>query len=208
MEKHDTSKERIIEASWQEFVDRGYDGARMQRIADNAGVNKAMIYYYFSSKDVLFEQLLKTIFEKFFGNFLEQLYLEDMTLEEILRSFVDKHIDFLQKNPILPKVIIRELHSYNPITSKITKKIFANMILGVIPQVDKKMKSAIAAGEIRNVSSMQTIWSVAGMNLFFFFMKPLLELVIEANELDEVEVLEERKKAIIDLLLYGLLPRD
>ncbi len=208
MEKHDTSKERIIEASWQEFVDRGYDGARMQRIADNAGVNKAMIYYYFTSKDSLFESLLKSIFEKFFGVFFSEIAFDDLTMEELVRAFVEKHIEFLQKNPQLPKVIIRELHNNNPITGKITRKIFASLILQVFQKVDEKVRVAKDAGEIRDIDAMQTIWSIAGMNLFFFFMKPLLVLVLEAFDLEEDKVLEERKLAIIDLLLYGILPRE
>lgn len=208
MEKPDTSKEKILQASWDEFVDMGYSGARMQRIADKAGVNKAMIYYYFSSKDSLFENLLKTTFEKFFSVIFADNRYEDMSFEQLVREFVDRHIEFLQKNPQIPKVLIRELHSKNPITTKVIRKLFVKLISGIIEQVKIIFNAAIEKGEIRPVDPMQTMWNIAGMNLFFFFLKPVLELLIREMDLEEEQVLQERKQAIVDMILYGLVPRE
>ena len=208
MDKPDTSKEKILQASWDEFVDMGYSGARMQRIADNAGVNKAMIYYYFSSKDALFESLLKTTFEKFFSVIFADNRYEDMSFEQLIREFVDRHIDFLQKNPQVPKVLIRELHSKNPITTKVIRKLFVRLISGILGQVKTIFNSAMEKGEIRPVDPMQTMWNIAGMNLFFFFLKPVLEMLLQELNLEEEQVLQERKEAIVDLILYGLVPRE
>ena len=69
MEQSENTREKIIKVAFQVFVEKGYDGARMQEIAEKAGVNKAMIYYYFNSKELLFEKIITETLDSFFQRF-------------------------------------------------------------------------------------------------------------------------------------------
>jgi len=103
---------RIFNAASEVFEEKGYTGARMQEIADRAGINKALLHYYFRTKEQLFravfQVLLKKMFEKTFS-----IFAREITFKEKLRLFLDEHIEFLLKNPKLPIFVLNEL-SQNP----------------------------------------------------------------------------------------------
>jgi len=203
----ENSKEKIIAAAWQVFVDKGYDGARMQEIADLAGINKAMIYYYFKSKDELFEGILSDTFQRFFTGFFEMMDLQTTSVTEFIPAFVDAHVDFLAQNPNLPKLLIREIHGSNPAIQRVLHHFFSELITELSTKVLINIDDAAKRGEIRPVDPMQTIFNVLGLNIMFFTMRPVINVFMEKFPINETELLTRRKEAIKDLLLYGLLPR-
>jgi len=207
MDNQDTTREKILTASREVFVEKGYDGARMHEIATRAGVNKAMIYYYFSSKDALFESILKESFKRFFNSFFEMTNMIDMEIDKLITTFIHAHIDFLAQNPYLPKIIIREIHVSNPVTHKVIHEFFDLELKNIIKELEYKIVQASVKGEIRQVDAMQTLWNVVALNLFYFMMKPILNVFFVEQNVDENELLTKRKKAITDLVLNGLLPR-
>ncbi len=207
MDIQDTTREKVITAAREVFVEKGYDGARMHEIAAKAGVNKAMIYYYFNSKDALFESILKESFKRFFVAFFALKNIVDMEIDELIAAFIHAHIDFLAQNPYLPKIIIREIHGSNPVVNKVIHEFFDNEFGNIIHKFEQKIVQASAKGEIRQVDAVQTMWNVAAMNLFYFMMKPILNVFFVNKEIDENELLTKRKQAVTDLVLNGLLPR-
>jgi len=88
------TKEKIFMAASEIFEEKGYSGARMQEIADRAGINKALLHYYFRSKDQLFKAvfivLLKKMFEK-----ITSILREDLTFKEKIKKFLDENIEFM-----------------------------------------------------------------------------------------------------------------
>lgn len=106
------TQQKIFRAATEVFEEKGFAAARMQEIADRAGINKALLHYYFRSKDQLFravfQVLLKKMFEKIFS-----IFREDISFKEKIRRFYDQHIDFLMKNPDLPIFLLNEM-SRNP----------------------------------------------------------------------------------------------
>ncbi|MBN2412051.1 TetR/AcrR family transcriptional regulator [candidate division KSB1 bacterium] len=207
MDIQDTTREKILKAAREVFVEKGYDGARMHEIAARAGVNKAMIYYYYSSKDALFESILKESLKRFFDSFFELPDIVDMEAEKLITAFIHAHIDFLAQNPYLPKMIIREIHGSNPVTYKVIQECFDLELGKIIHKFEQKISNASASGEIRSVDAIQTMWNVAAMNLFHFIMKPVINVFFMNKKIDENELLTKRKQAITDLVLNGLLPR-
>jgi len=207
METQDTTREKILIAARDVFVERGYDGARMHEIAARADVNKAMIYYYYNSKDALFESILKDSFKRFFAYFLVLKNIADMDIEKLIAAIIHAHIDFLEQNPYLPKIIFREIHSNNPVTSKVIREFFNQGFGEIVTQFVDKIDRASGNGNIRPVDSIQTIWNVVAMNLFYFMMKPIISVFSDRLNMDEKELLTRRKQAITDLVLNGLLPR-
>src|SRR5665647_861310 len=103
------TEEKIFEAATEVFIEKGMDGARMQDIASYAGINKALLHYYYRTKDQLFnavfEMILKQILKKF-----APVFDDTLTLEEKIRFFFKEHIAFLQANPRLPGFLLNEVN--------------------------------------------------------------------------------------------------
>ena len=99
--KKDTTEEKILDAAQTVFTRKGMDGARMQEIANEAGINKALLHYYFRSKQKLFEAIFKQVFKQIFPDIKAFIHSE-IPLEKKLGIFVEKYIDLLMKNPFLP----------------------------------------------------------------------------------------------------------
>ena len=207
MSIHDNTKERIKTAAWEVFVEKGRDGARMQEIADRAGANKAMIYYYFTSKDILFEEIIKDIFKQLISNVKLSVLKQDHKPEDIVRIMVDTYIDLLENHPYLARVMTRELLSENPIIKKIIKSLFETEGFDLPTEFVHIIILNSQSGAIRQVDPIQTILSFLGMCLFYFIAKPVIVDVWGMQQADEEKFIKKRKEAITDLILHGLLPR-
>jgi TetR/AcrR family transcriptional regulator len=142
--KQDT--ESIIkEAAKEIFLQKGYDGARMQDIADKTGFNKALLHYYFRSKENLFD----VIFFEQFGKMIKQVkegLKGEMNLHDKIEFFVDNYISMLEKNPYLPLFVINEL-SRNP--DRFVDKIKSFKIHATAASMVSMMMDAMEDGVIK-----------------------------------------------------------
>jgi AcrR family transcriptional regulator len=207
MTETESTREKIKIAATAVLVERGYDGARMQEIADRAGANKAMIYYYFSSKDALFEAILTETFSQLFGMFGNIMNVPMTNPRELLPQLVHIHLNFLRENHQLIRLLAREIHSGNPIAEKVIQQLFSQSARPFVDNIGKKIALAGKVGLIRQVNPKQTIWNLVALNLFIFITQPILQTAWPEDFADMDHLLAEREEAIVDLLLYGLLPR-
>ncbi len=99
----------ILEAAKKVFQSKGMDGARMQEIADEAKINKAMLHYYYRSKQLLFEAVFINAFELLAPQ-LNAILNDDSSIEKKVRNFTSNYISFIIKHPYLPSFIIQELN--------------------------------------------------------------------------------------------------
>lgn len=104
-DKEKLTEDKIAEAAREVFVEKGMDGARMQEIADRAGINKALLHYYFRSKEKLFNFIAGKLLSRV-GNMFSQIMKEGVSIEEKLTCFADTYIDILLENPFLPNFIL------------------------------------------------------------------------------------------------------
>ena len=100
-----TTKEKIIQGATDVFLKKGYTGARMQEIADNCGLNKALLHYHFGTKEVLFKAILTTAFMKLMPMVFASLN-SDKPLREKLETTVSLYFDGISKNPALPLFVM------------------------------------------------------------------------------------------------------
>jgi TetR/AcrR family transcriptional regulator len=200
MKKKDHEQERkIMEAAKQVFHKRGYFGARMQDIADEAGINKAMLHYYFRSKDNIFEAVFQEAIGKVFGKIMSSFAI-DGSMEEKLEAFADSYIDLLLSEPYIPAFVIHEIN-HNPerikrfLSEKITidPKILVNMI-----------NADVAQGKIRDIDPVQIILTLISSAIFPFIGKPILMELFKINEDEFISLMQERKKIIPEIILSGI----
>lgn len=201
MVKDKNTEQRIFEAARTVFQQKGLAGARMQEIADEAGINKALLHYYFRSKDKLFEAILNEVF----GNIvkgLEGLFSCEMSVMERFRAIVEIYSDNLLKNPHLPIFIINEINN-NPekIVSMLNEKV-VNHMKNFMMQMFFEMNE----GKIRQVDPFQLLMSVLGMVIFPFAAFPAIKGIASKNGMPVDTFLNDRKQIIIGFIENILKP--
>ena len=199
-ENEKLTEEKIFEAATDVFVEKGLDGARMQDIADHAGINKALLHYYFRTKDKLFNAVFEMIAKKIFKKFAP-VFDETLTLEEKIRFFFKEHISFLQANPRLPGFLLNEVNRNPARIKKLLNNIdFNNIWL----QLYKQHKNELRKYNISQETLPQIMISMAAMSVFPFAARGILEGVLDKMGLDFNEYMEERKTFAADFVINAL----
>jgi TetR/AcrR family transcriptional regulator len=197
-----TTRQKVLTAAISEFASNGFAGARVDRIAEQAGVNKAMIYYHFSSKEGLHSAVLEHLVMGMVSQ-LRQSADAAESLEDLLSRFAEVHISIFHRTPQMRQIILRELADGNP---RSLKKLSDAISKAGLPQrIVEKFSKGQASGEIRNINIRQTFISWIAMNAGYFLMAPLLDPVWGIT--DREAFVTERRKAVIDLYLNGVKAR-
>ena len=121
MDKIENTEEKILEAAKQVFQIKGLAGARMQEIADVAGINKALLHYYFRTKEKLFTVIFRFALKELQPQVIGILN-SDLSLEDKIRAFVEKYLNIIKKNPSLPQFVINQLNQNPDSFDKIFEK--------------------------------------------------------------------------------------
>lgn len=198
--KKDNTEEKILNAAQTVFIRKGMDGARMQEIADEAGINKALLHYYFRTKEKLFNAIFKTVFSRIFPNLMTMVH-SDLPLEEKLGVFIDKYIDLLQKNPFLPTFILKEMNRNPEFLATIIK---GN---GVNPnEIFSMFEKEMNAGKIRKMDPRDLLVNMLGLSIFPIAAGPLLSIMFfENDKIAYNEFIEKRKITIKEFILNSIL---
>ena len=194
------TEEKIFEAATEVFVEKGMDGARMQDIADHAGINKALLHYYYRTKDGLFNAVFEKIAGQMFKKFAP-IFDENLSLEEKLRFFFREHITFMQKNPKLPLFILNEFHRNPGRIRKVVQKIDINKLWTVL---EAQHKEELKNYNITRETIPQFMTTVAGMSVFPFAARPVIANIMEKMGYDFDQYIEERKEYAPDFIINAL----
>ena len=130
-EQEQTTEEKILEAASEVFTEKGFAGTRTRDIAEEAGINLALLNYYFRSKEKLFEQVMKVKMVLLFGQIVPILTNEKTNLEEKIDLVSNKYFEILSKNPNLPLFVLSEMQKKNSEVKSIipVNKIFKNSVI-------------------------------------------------------------------------------
>jgi TetR/AcrR family transcriptional regulator len=194
------TEEKIFEAATDVFVEKGMDGARMQDIATHAGINKALLHYYFRTKDQLFNK----VFEKIAGKMIHKfapVFDEKLSLEEKLRFFFKAHISFMQENPRLPGFIITEINR-NP--ARIKKLISTIEFKKVWMMLYEQHKDELAKYNITEENLPQVMTTIVSISIFPFAARGILEGIFQNMGIDFDKYIEERKEFAADFVINAL----
>jgi TetR/AcrR family transcriptional regulator len=195
------TEERIFDAATDVFLDKGMDGARMQDIADRASINKALLHYYYRSKDKLFNAVFEKIAEKVFSKFAPVLN-ENLTLEEKIRFFYREHITFLQKNPRLPAFILNEINRNPSRIRKILKNFDINKIWFIL---EEQHRDELAKYNITPEQIPQLMTTIASISVFPFAARGIIEGFFEKLDIKFDDYLEERKEYAADFVIKAII---
>jgi TetR/AcrR family transcriptional regulator len=198
--KKDSTEEKILEAAKNVFVTKGMDGARMQEIADEAGINKALLHYYFRSKERLFEAIFSEIIKFAFPK-LTQILLSDIPMIPKIELVIDAYMNLLIKHPFIPGFLIKEMNRDPSGLFKLVVK------FGLNPQnIADKIQEAMDRGEIIKMDPRHLAVNVVSMCVFPFAARPILSFVIFKDDTKALEAFyaeraEVIKKFVIDAIV-------
>jgi len=197
--KDENTEGQILEAAKNVFQSKGMDGARMQEIADKAGINKAMLHYYYRSKQLLFEAVFKNAFSLLAPQ-LNTILNDDSSIEEKIRNFTSNYISFIIKHPYLPNFIIQELNR-NP---EFVLKLKENKGFPNLEKFKKQVKNAIENGLIKPISPEQLFINILGLNVFPFVAKPLIMALINSDDKTYTQLMEDRKTEVSNFIINSI----
>jgi TetR/AcrR family transcriptional regulator len=194
------TEEKIFEAATDVFVDKGMDGARMQDIAIHAGINKALLHYYFRTKDQLFNAVFEMIAKKILRKFAP-VFDENLSLEAKIRFFFKEHIAFLQENPKLPAFILNEINR-NPAR---IKKLLNNVEFESLwKKLHDQHKDELTKYNITEANMPQIMISIAALSVFPFAARGLIEVILAKIGIDFNKYIEERKEFAAEFVIKAI----
>ena len=181
----------------------------MQEIAEEAGVNQALLHYYFRSKD----GLSAAVFREAAGRLLPAVFRvlgSDVSLEEKVEQFVHLYIDTVRQSPFMPGYIISELHHHpERLTELMSDAAGAQpqvIARGFLARLDAQLKERAAAGTMRPIAPEQFLVNLLGLAVFPFIARPLLNRVIGVDDAAFERLLDERRRDLPAFILNALRP--
>ena len=197
------TEDKIFDAATSVFEEKGMDGARMQDIANKAGINKALLHYYFRTKDRLFEAVFQKVAARMLTKFAP-VFEKNLTLEEKIRFFFKEHITFLQENPRLPAFILHEINRNPERVKKLLKKVDFNMLW---EKLVEQHKEELHKYNITMETIPQIMTSIAAISVFPFAARGILEGIFENLGVSFDSYVDERKEFAADFVIGALRAR-
>ena len=194
------TEQKIIEAAEQEFLRKGFDGARTTSIAAKAGVTHAMFHYYFRTKEKIFEKIISQKLELLTNLIMESISIKYFSLEEKLKRIIDIHIDFVSENPELPGFLVREIFN-NPERFEILKERFETFAPLLIQNLQKELNKGIEDGKYRKVDARMLLIDIISLNIFPYMASPLINSILSGFMENKEEFKELRKKENLETIM-------
>ena len=193
------TEEQIFDAASRVFQRRGYAGARMQEIADEAQINKSMLHYYFRSKDKLFQKVYQREMGRFFPVIFKVLGSEN-PLDTKVEQLIDAYYAFLSDNPRMAQFVIHEMNQHPDRFQKFIRE----KDIRPPERFAEQVKEEVRKGRMDDVEPRQLLISIVGITLFPFIARTMVETLFELNEQQFLQFMEERKAFLANFILNGI----
>lgn len=191
MELNTETEQKIIVSAERLFYQKGKAGCSMQDIADDAGINRTLLNYYFRSKDQLFEAVFRKALGSFVPNMAAMLH-SDISFEEYVPNLIGTVIDTMIENPQIPIFVLQELSSNPERMPQIIKE------MGIDPSI--AMKKMADEGQVPIVLGMdprQVILNMLSLCIFPFAARSVVTEILYNGDSDAyIEAMKERKKML------------
>ena len=192
VKKDQSTEEKILTAAKKVFVRSGMTGARMQDIADEAGINKAMLHYYFRNKEKLFEVIFREAAAKLFPK-LNLVFESDLSLFEKIERFTVQYIDVILENPYLPLFVLNEINrDPEAFLSHIWQRENMPRPEKFLDQIEREIKK----GNIKRISPLQLLLNLISLCIFPFMARPMFQIHLGVDDLQFRNLMQQRKTEV------------
>jgi TetR/AcrR family transcriptional regulator len=196
-------RERIITAAKKSFAEKGFSAVGIREIAKHAGINSATLYHYFKNKDELYAAVLEKTFEQILSIMEEITLLPREMFDQgtIIRESIYRYMDFLNDNRDFIKIMIHELNLESDLISKISQRHYKGFFSLTGDFITRQQE--MAGEDVDRKDVKQFLISGIGLCIIHFLTAPIFE-ALEGEDQLTPEKLEERKEAIVDIILNGV----
>lgn len=193
----------ILNTARKHFVRKGFAGTRMQEIADEAKINKALLHYYFRSKAKLYEEVIDATLNTLIPSLVAAMG-QSGSFAERLKRIIEAYITKLIKHPDIPIFIISELSQRQEnFIGKIKKRTeFIPAVQSFILQMSIEMEEGI----IRKMPPMHLFLNIVGLIVFPFIAKPIFQTVLNVEQNEFEDLMRERKEVVMEFVVAALKP--
>jgi len=196
------SRAAILQAAIREFSREGVAGARTDAIARAAGVNKALLYYYFKDKETLYAAVLDQVFEGL-SQSVQKALSSDLPPREKLLAYVGAHFDYIASHPLYPRItqgeMMRAARGAAPQLKRIAKQYFVPLFRKVAAVIAEGQ----ATGDFRPVDPLHFVPSMIAIIVFPFTNAPVLRMVAGVDPYAS-ELVAARRVAVMDFISAAL----
>lgn len=200
--KETNTEQIILDAAEAEFLEKGYGKSRTTEIAKRAGVNHAMLHYYFRTKEHLFEVVFQKK-AKVMSEVLMISFREDLPFLEKIKKGIEDHFDFIKANPRLPNFIFNEI-MYDEKLKAIFKSIIKEKVTNVLAELKSEIDREVTKGTIRPTEPYDLIFNMLSLNVFVFIRAPIVTGIMDMGEKEFSAFLEHRKQLNVEMILNQL----
>ena len=202
----DGSEQRILDAADAVFVRRGTDGARMQEIAEEAGVNKALLHYYYRTKDGLAQAVFRRVASAFMPVIIETM-ASDLSLEAKAEKVVQHYLEVFGRRPYLPGYLISEVTHHPgrlpPLFAAIAGTQFKKRVLTKLSQqIDERVR----AGTLAPIAPEQFLVNIVSLCVFPFAARPILMVALGLDAKGFERFIAQRREALPPFVARALRP--
>ena len=197
--KDRNTEEKILNAAKNVFQQKGMDGTRMQEIANEAGINKAMLHYYYRSKQLLFEAVFNNAFSLLAPQ-LNKILNDDSSIEHKIKNFTSNYISFISKHPYLPNFIIQELNRNPGFILKLKEnKGFPN-----IEKFKDQVQLEVENGTLKPIKGEQLFINILALSIFPFVATPLIKAFANIDDTTFKKLMSERKIEVANFIINSI----
>lgn len=198
-DKQKETEEQIFEAAQRIFQRSGYAGARMQEIADEAGINKSMLHYYYRSKDKLFQAVFQEGLKSLFPLILKVLNA-DMALRPKVEKLVETYYDLLLANPHLPQFVIHEMNQH----PERFREFVQSQGVRVPEKFIHQIQAEVASGSMKEINAVEFIINIVSLCLFPFVAHNMVEVIFDMDDSAFRAFIKRRKKTLPGFILNAV----
>jgi TetR/AcrR family transcriptional regulator len=194
-DRADQTRKNILRAAIREFSAKGLAGARTDAIAESAGVNKALLYYYFKSKNGLYEAAFEEIATEVTEQARAALDPRHSAGERLLRAALnhfDRILNKLEFQSLLQQEMVRLRRGEIGNMPLLVKKIFKPLLVSF----EEAVREGIRSGELCELDWQQVVYSMLGANVFYFLSAPMMQFALPLNPFDKAAISARRKAAV------------
>lgn len=194
----ENTEAQILKAAREVFIAKGLDGARMQEIADHAGINKALLHYYFRTKEKLFEAVFREVASNLFPA-MKQVLSAELGIKEKITFFVKVYLKAIRENPFIPGFVMNTLNIDPGRFLQYISKAEINPML-----LQEQLNEEAARGLIRPVKAENLLVNIIALCVFPFLARPIIQNLFQMDNENYTAYLEARESEIVDFVLKSI----
>jgi TetR/AcrR family transcriptional regulator len=202
VKRNNQTEKAILEAADKVFIQKGFAAARMEDIAKEAGINRALLHYYYRSKDKMFDIIFALRVKEFFSG-LGEIIFSEKSLRNKIEAIIEHEITILLAHPYLPIFVLQELNQNPQRMLEHAEKSGAHPAM-LLKKFSTDVKAEVNAGTMRVQDATHLFMNIMSMAVYPFVARPILKGILEVDDLGFATIMNNRKREITEFIIHSI----